>query len=275
MNVLLAVAVLFFVTFTLYPLLYLFSGSFKTLTETYGGFSSLIPRAPTLENYARILFQNLLEQTNFPKNARNSLLVAGMTIAISILMALPAAFVLARHRNLMVTLVSGWVRLAQVAGGIAVIIPLYLILRDLQLVNTLLGVSLAEAIPCSAFATWVLVSYIRQIPTEIEEAAVLDGATNWQVILHVVLPLIRPGLLSVVLVVFFISWNDFLGPLILINDPEYYTIIVALFTFIGQVGQVDWGMLLAFATLSCLPAIVVIIVAERHLVSGLMAGSGK
>jgi multiple sugar transport system permease protein len=198
-----------------------------------------------------------------------------MTIAISIVMALPAAFVIARQRGVMVTLVSGWVRLAQVVGGIAVIIPLYLILRELHLVNTLLGVSLAEAIPCSAFATWVLVSYVRQIPVEIEEAAILDGAGNWQVVLYVVLPLIRPGLLSVVLVVFFISWNDFLGPLILINDPERYTVTVALFTFIGQVGQVDWGTLLAFATLACLPAVVVIVLAERHLVSGLVAGSGK
>ena len=274
-NALLFVGVLFFVIFTLYPLVYMVSGSFKTLGETYSGFASLWPQNPTLENYNQVLFQGVLDQTNFLRNCRNSLGIAAMTIGISLLMALPAAFVIARHTNVAATLVSVWIRIAQVVGGIIVIIPLYLILREIGLVDTLLGVSLAQSIPFSAFATWVLVSYIRQIPSEIEEAARLDGCHNWQVIRHVVLPLIRPGLLSVILVVFFLSWNDFINPLILINDPDYYTVTVALFTFIGQVGQVDWGTLLAFGTLACLPGVVMIILAERHLVSGLLGGSVK
>lgn len=274
-NALVAAGVVFFVGFTLYPLVYMLSGSFKTLSEDYRGFATLIPRAPTLDNYVKLLLNNDLTQTNFFLDARNSLLIAAMTIAISMVVALPAAYVLARRQSMVTAVVGAWIRVAQVVGGIIVIIPLYVILKNLGLVNTLLGVSLAEAIPCSAFAIWVLISFIRQIPVELEEAARIDGAGSLQVLRRIILPLIRPGVFSVILVVFLISWNDFLNPLILINNADFYTVTVALFTFIGQPGQIDWGSLLSFGVLACVPAILVIVFAERQLVQGLVAGTGK
>jgi ABC-type glycerol-3-phosphate transport system permease component len=88
-----------------------------------------------------------------------------------------------------------------------------------------------------------------------------------------ILPLVRPGLMSVMLVVFLMSWSDFLNPLILLNNPGQYTVTVALYTFIGQPGQTLWGQLLAFGALGCLPLLLVIIFAERHIVRGLAAGA--
>ncbi len=264
----------FFVVFSLYPLVYLLSGSFKSLSEIYSGFATLIPKHPTLRNFRQLLFVNAnLQQINFLTAARNSILIALMTIAMTIAVSVPAAFVLARRQAWFITGVRGWARLAQVVGGIIVIIPLYLILRHLHLVNTLVGVSLAETIPASAFGIWVLVAFVRQVPYDIEEAARIDGAGEWTTLRRVVVPLIRPGITSVVLVVFVISWCDFLNPLILLNNAGQYTVTVALYTYIGQPGQTLWGQLLAFGLLACVPPLLVIILAERHIVRGFAAGA--
>jgi multiple sugar transport system permease protein len=251
------------------------SSSFKDLGEIYSGFASLLPDRPTLENYRTLLLNNTLDQTDFLVNARNSATVAVMTIAMTMAISIPAAFVLARQESIVITAVRGWVRVAQVVGGIVVIIPLYLILRQLGLTDTLFAVSLAQTIPASAFSIWVLVAFVRQVPPEVEEAARIDGAGDWRVLRHVIIPLIRPGMMSVVLVVFLMSWNDFLNPLILLSDPSLYTVTVALYTFIGQPGQIAWGQLMGFGMLSCLPPLLVILLAERHIVRGLVGGAVK
>jgi multiple sugar transport system permease protein len=274
-NVVLAVGLVFFFVFTMFPIVYMVSGSFKSLSEILSGFPSLIPSKPTIDNFSSILNSNSLTQTNFLLNAGNSLAIAGMTIAFSSVVGVPAAYVLARRTGFMSTAVRSWIRLAQIASGIIVIIPLYGILKDLGLIDNLLGVSLAETVPCSAFTIWVLVSFIRQVPIEIEEAARMDGASTLQVLRRIILPLVRPGLLSVVLVVFVLSWDDFLNPLILLTSGNLFTVTLGLFTFIGQVGQVEWGTLLAYSTLACIPPVLVIAFAERHLVRGLIAGTGK
>jgi multiple sugar transport system permease protein len=272
-TIAIAVGAIGFSAFALYPLIYLLSGSFESLSEIYSGFATLLPKQPSLANYHALLTNGGYQQINFLTDARNSLVIALMTIAITMAISVPAAFVLARHNSPVITLVRGWVRLAQVVGGIVVIIPLFLILLRLGLVNTLVSVSLAESIPASAFGIWVLTTFIRQVPYEIEEAARIDGASEWRVLGKVVLPLARPGLISIMLVVFLMSWSDFLNPLILLNSPNLYTVTVALYTFIGQPGQTLWGQLLAFGALGCLPPLLVIIFAERHIVRGLATGA--
>jgi len=275
-RVVILVGALFFVGFALYPLAYLASGALKTQSEIYSGFATLLPKHPTLTNLHRLLFANSsAEGISFFTAARNSIFIALMTIAFTVAVAVPAAFVLARRQTWFTALVRGWARLAQVVGGIVVIIPLFLILHHLHLINTLVGVSLAETIPCSAFGIWVLTAFVRQVPYEIEEAARMDGAGEWGVLRRVVVPLIRPGMTSVVLVVFLISWCDFLNPLVLLNSPGQYTVTVALYTYVGQPGQTLWGQLLAFGLLACVPPLFVIILAERHIVRGLVAGAVK
>lgn len=272
---LVALGLAFFTLFALFPFIFMLSGSFKSLVEIMSGFPSVIPRFPTLANFHDVLFGNNLVQTSYPLNVRNSMAIGAMTVAISMAIALPAALVLARQRFWWTTLVSGWVRIAQVVGGIVVLIPLYLVLRDFHLVNTLLGVSLAEAIPGSAFGIFILSSFIRQIPTDLDDAAEIDGANQWQTLRHVIIPLARPGILSVVLLVFLLSWNDFLNPLVLLQDPNNYTITIGLNTYFGMGGQVEWGRLLAVCVLSCIPPVLLIVFAERHIVRGLAAGAVK
>jgi multiple sugar transport system permease protein len=273
--VLMALGVLFFTLFALFPFIFMISGSFKRLIEIMSGFPSIIPKYPTLENYHYTLFNNQLLQTSYPLNVRNSLAISVMTVVICMAIALPAALTLARRSFWWTTIVSGWVRIAQVVGGIIVLIPLFLILRDLGLVNTFLGVSLAEAIPGSAFSIFILTSFIRQIPTDLDDAAEIDGASQLQTLRHVIVPLARPGILSVILLVFLLSWNDFLNPLILLQDPGNYTITIGLNTYIGTAQQIEWGRLLAVCTMSCIPPVLLIIFAERHIVRGLAAGAVK
>ncbi len=268
--------VVVFVGFALYPLAYLLSGSFKSIGEIYSGFAHLVPKHPTLANFRRILFVNTnVQEINFLTAALNSLLIALMTIAMTLVISVPAAYVLARRKSWYTGAVSGWVRLAQVVGGIVVIIPLYAILRHLHLVNNLFGVSLAETIPASAFGIWILAAFVRQLPYDIEEAARIDGAGEWGILRRIVVPLLRAGITSVVLVVFVISWCDFLNPLVLLNNPGQYTVTVALYTYIGQPGQTLWGQLLAFGLLGCVPPLLVIIFAERYIVRGFAAGAAQ
>ncbi len=274
-NALMALGIVFFTLFSVFPFIFMISGSFKTLFEIMSGFPSIIPRFPTLDNFHYALFGTGLVQTSYPLNVRNSLAIGTMTVAISMAISLPAALVLARQSFWWTTLVSGWIRIAQVVGGIVVLIPLYLILRDIHLVNTLLGVSLAEAIPGSAFGIFILSSFIRQIPTDLDDAAEIDGASQFQILRHVIIPLARPGILSVVLLVFLLSWNDFLNPLVLLQDPNNYTITIGLNTYFGMGGQVEWGRLLAVCVMSCIPPVLLIIFAERHIVRGLAAGALK
>lgn len=264
---------LFFAAFALFPFVYMVSGSFKTLSEIMSGFPSIIPGDPTLANYRYALFGNDLVQTSYPLNVRNSVVIAVTTVVIVMAISLPAALVLARQRFWWTTLLSGWARVAQVVGGIIVIIPLYIILRDLHLVNTLLGVSIAQAIPSSAFSIWVLTSFIRQIPTDLDDAASIDGAGQLQILRHVIIPLTRPGIVSVVLLVFLLSWNDFLNPLVLVNDPANYTITIGLNSYVGLGGQTEWGRLLCVCVMSCIPPVLLILFAERHIVRGLAAGA--
>jgi multiple sugar transport system permease protein len=267
--------VLFFGLFAVMPFVYMVSGSFKTLNEVLRGFPSIIPEQPTLTNYHYALFGNDLVQTSYPLNVRNSLSIAAMTVALVMVIALPAALVLARRQFWWTTLLSGWVRVAQVVSGIIVLIPTFLILRNLDLVDNLLGVSLAESIPLSAFAIWILTSFIREIPFALDEAAEIDGAGQWQRLLYIIIPLARPGIVGVTLLVFLGSWNDFLNPLILLSDPNKYTIMIGLNTYIGMGGQIEWGRLLCVCTMSCIPPALLIIFAERHIVRGLSAGAIK
>jgi len=265
----------FFVAFALFPLVFMVSGSFKSLGEIYSGAATLVPSSATLDNYRFVLFGNDLVQANYPVNAVNSVVVAAMTIAITMSVSLPASLIVARQRFWLSTFMAGWSRIAQVVGGIVVIIPLYLVLRQLHLTNNLLGVSLAQSIPGTAFSVWVLTSFVRQIPPELDEAASIDGANTWQILWHVILPLARTGIASVVLIVFLISWNDFLNPVILVRDPQLYTAMVAVFSYMGQEGQNDWGKVLCVSCLNSLVPLLVIILAERYIVRGLMAAAFK
>ncbi len=112
-------------------------------------------------------------------------------------------------------------------------------------------------------------------PYDIEEAARIDGAGEWGILRRIIVPLLRAGITSVVLVVFVISWCDFLNPLVLLNNPGQYTVTVALYTYIGQPGQTLWGQLLAFGLLGCVPPLLVIIFAERYIVRGFAAGAAQ
>jgi multiple sugar transport system permease protein len=275
-GLLVAVGMIFFAVFALYPFVYMISGSFKTLGEILTGYPSVLPKNPTMDNYHYALFGNNLVQTSYPLNVRNSVAIGAMTVLLTLAISLPAALALARYRFWWTLLLSGWVRVAQVVGGIILIIPLYIVLRDIGLVNTLPGVSVAEAIPGTAFSTWILASFIAQVPTDLDDAAGIDGAGSLQILWSVIIPLIRPGIVSVVILVFLqISWNDFLNPLILLNDPNNYTITIGLQTYIGMSGQAEWGRLMAVCVLSCIIPILLIVFADRQIIRGLAAGALK
>jgi trehalose/maltose transport system permease protein len=205
---------------------------------------------------------------------RNSLVVAGATTASCLLLGAPAAYALARLRfrggRAVLALLLGVAMFPQ----ISILSPLYLTLRRLGLIDTYAGLVL----PYTAFAmpltVWLLVGYFRQLPRDLEEAALVDGATRVETLLKIVLPLAAPGVAAAAILTFLFSWNEFLFALSFTLGPERQTVPVAIALFRGRY-QVPWGEILAAAAVATAPVALLVFAAQRRIVSGLTAGAIK
>ncbi len=157
---------------------------------------------------------------------------------------------------------------------IAIVSPLFLLLRELRLINTLPGLILPYASFALPLAIWLLTGYFRQMPREMEEAALADGATEWQLLRRIVLPIAAPGVATTAILTFIYCWNEFLFALSFTLGAERQTVPVAIALFRGQY-QVPWGEILAAASIATLPVAVVVLLFQRRIVDGLTAGTGK
>ena len=157
---------------------------------------------------------------------------------------------------------------------ISIVSPLYLVLRELRLLNTYPGLVLPYLTFAMPLTIWLLVGFFRQLPAELEEAAFMDGASRLRTLWEVVLPLAAPGLATTAILTFLYSWNEFLFALSFALGPERYTVPVAIALFRGQY-QVPWGEILAAAVVATVPVAVIVLVAQRRIVAGLTAGAVK
>ena len=197
------------------------------------------------------------------------------TTIIVTLISLPAAYALARFRTKMRGIATGWILLSQVFPFILIIIPLFLVLKQIGLVNNLLGLILVYTVWSLPFALWMLQGYVAGIPVELEEAGAMDGGSRLLILRRIVLPLLAPGLVATSLFTFISSWNEFFFALVLIQDPELQTLPLTLARFVGAEGQVQLGQLAAAALLATIPSLVFFALIQRRLTSGLMSGAVK
>ena len=165
--------------------------------------------------------------------------------------------------------------MSQVFPVILIIIPLFLILRDAGLVNTLPGLILVYTTYTMPFALWMLQGFAASIPAELEEAAAVDGASRFRTLTKVVFPLLLPGIAATAMFAFVSAWNEFFFALVLMQTPDNYTLPIALKMFIGGEGKVALGPLAAGAVLATIPSIIFFSIMQRKLVSGMLAGSVK
>ncbi|CAA9332004.1 MAG: ABC transporter, permease protein 2 (cluster 1, maltose/g3p/polyamine/iron) [uncultured Nocardioidaceae bacterium] len=259
-----------YVVFLGFPLLWLVSTSLKSTGEIVTGASRLLPTAPTLDN-----FRAAVERAELVQAGANTLRVSLATTVLVVLLSLPAAYALARFRTWLRPVTLSWVLLSQVFPVILVIIPLFLILKQFALVDSLAGLTVVYVVYSLPFALWMLQGFVAGIPRELEEAASVDGATRLRVLASIVFPLLRPGLVATALFTFISSWNEFLFALVLIQDPDKVTLSLTLSRFVGAEGQVQLGALAAGSLLATIPSLVFFLVIQRRLTSGLLTGAVK
>ena len=227
----------------------------------------LLPSHFTLEHY-RVVFA----QSALPRALGNSLAVAAMTTALVVLLGLLAAYAIAR----LPIPAKGWLLLGVVAATafpqIATVSPLYLLMRAFALRDTWTALVLAHTALGLPLVIWLLAGFIRDIPVELEQAAALDGASRAQVMRWVVVPLVGPGAASVALLTFLLSWNEFLYAYTFSATEASRTVPVALALFPG-VFEVPWGDIAAASILASLPPVLIVLVLQRYLIRGLLAGA--
>jgi multiple sugar transport system permease protein len=259
-----------YLVFLAFPLLWLTSSALKPAAELAIGNTGLLPANPTLGNFA-----TAVERADLGTAAWNSARVAaGATVAV-LLMALPAAYALARFRTRFKVVANGWVLVSQVFPVILVVLPLFLILRQFRLTDSLWGLTLVHAVYALPFALWMLQGYIAAIPRDIEEAGAVDGAGRARILTSIVAPLLGPGLVATAMFTLISSWNEFFFALVLIQDPDKVTLPLALSRFVSSEGQVQLGALAAGALLATVPSLLFFGAVQRRLTSGLVSGAVK
>nr|WP_042186960.1 carbohydrate ABC transporter permease [Kibdelosporangium sp. MJ126-NF4]CEL17706.1 putative sugar transporter integral membrane protein [Kibdelosporangium sp. MJ126-NF4]CTQ91069.1 putative sugar transporter integral membrane protein [Kibdelosporangium sp. MJ126-NF4] len=252
-----------------FPTYWLITTSFKTPGEVLSPRYDLIPFSVTFEN-----FTSALSKPGFTTFLTNSLIVTLGAVLTALVAGVLAAFPLARMRF------SGrkgflfLVLVAQLAPIEALLIPLYLLMRDAGLLNQLPSLLLVYMALTLPFTCWMLYGFVKGIPVELEEAAMIDGCGRWQAFRRVTLPLLGPGLVATSVFSFITAWNEFLFALVLMQDQGKRTIPVWLSTF-REAFLVDWGGIMAASVIYAVPALIFFLIVQRKLVSGLTAGAVK
>ncbi|HQZ37725.1 MAG TPA: carbohydrate ABC transporter permease [Vicinamibacterales bacterium] len=252
----------------LFPLYWAVISSFTPESRLFAA-PSLVPEALVLDHY-RALF----DARDFWTPIRNSLIVAGMTTLLSVTLGAGCAYALARLQFPGKAVTLAFVLAVSMFPQISIVSPLYLMLREVGLLNTYPGLVLPYLTFAMPLTIWMLVGFFRQLPAELEEAAFMDGASRLRTMWEVVLPLSAPGLATTAILTFLYSWNEFLFALSFAMGPERYTVPVAIALFRGQY-QVPWGEILAAAVVATAPVAAIVLVAQRRIVAGLMSGAVK
>ena len=251
-----------------FPVLWALLTSFKTERDVLAYPPKLV-FTPTLANYADVLFGS----ASVLPNLWSSFVVASVATALAMLIAIPAAYALARLEFPARHGTGFYVLATQMLPPVGLIIPYYLVLQKLAMLDTYSGLVVIYLTFSLPFAVWLLVSYFEDIPREMEEAALLDRAGRMRALWHVILPQVRGGIAVTTIFVFLNAWNEFLFAVVL-GGNRVRTVTVAMFNFIS-VEQTLWAKLAAGAVLAMAPVILLGLLAQRHIVKGLTVGAVK
>lgn len=260
--------VLLIVLFALGPYAWMILTSLKPQGELSAWPLHYWPREATLEHY-----RDLIARTSFAGSLGNSLIIAVGASVLGLGVSIPAAYAFSRFRfSGRRGLLTGFL-VINMFPVVLLIIPLFLMMRRLGLIDTYLGVILGHSTFSIPFAIWMLTSYFNAIPKDLDEAAMIDGASRLQTIRLIILPLLMPGVVTAGIYIFITSWNEYLFAMML-SGQAVRTVTVALQLFIGEF-TIQWGLLTAGGTLIALPVTFLFLLVQRRLVGGLTAGAVK
>lgn len=254
---------------SVFPFYYAIVTSFKTGTALFQ--VDYFPKSFSLDNYASVLTTGV-----FMRNLLNSLVVSSIVVILALFLAVTAAYALSRVRFrgrglLLMTILS-----VSMFPQIAVLTGLFEIVRYFSVFNTIWALIFSYMIFTLPFTVWVLTTFMRDLPLEIEEAAIVDGATPWIIIRRVFLPLMWPALVTTGLLAFIAAWNEFLYALTFTSSNERRTVPVAISLLSGaSEHEVPWGVIMAASVIVTVPLVILVLIFQRKIISGLTAGGVK
>jgi trehalose/maltose transport system permease protein len=258
------------VVVSVYPFLYTVTTSLKTGSALFD--ASLWPREPTLRNYVQ-LFEG---RQPFGRHLLNSILVATVTVAISLAMAITASYALGRIQFKGKGMLLLAILAVSMFPQVAVLSGMFELMQALGLYNQAIGLVVPYTVFTLPFTVWVLTTFMRGLPKELEEAAIMDGCGPMRIIFQVFMPLLWPALVSTGLLAFIGAWNEFLFALTFVNDDQQRTVPVSISLITGATAyEVPWGSIMAASVVVTVPLIVLVLVFQRKIVSGLTAGAVK
>ena len=247
-----------------FPFFWMALNSFKT-HDQITGYPPVFFFTPTLENV-----RNVFAQGQFVRYTWNSIVVSFGAVGLGMLLGLPAAYAIARHRQ------RGFafgILVCRMIPGIAFLVPWFIVFRFLGLLDSYLGLIVAHLVITVPLITWIMIGFFEEVPIELEEAARIDGCSRAGVFLRIALPLVRPGLVSAGILALIFAWNSFLFPLILAG-VETKTLPVLVYSFM-TFDFLDLGGIYAASTLITLPVVVMVLAVQRHFIRGLTIGGVK
>jgi multiple sugar transport system permease protein len=263
-SVLFYAAVIFISLVVLFPFLWMLSSSFKTQVDII----SWPPKflfSPTLQNYRRVF-----EEQDFVKYFINSTVVGGLAVGLSLVLGLPAAYSISRFTQQRLAV---FILLARLMPGISFLMPWYIIFSRLNLMDTYVALVLSHMLIALPIVVWIMSTYFNTIPVELEESAMVDGATRQYAFWAIILPMSGPGVITSATLSFIFSWNNFMFSQVL-SMEKTKTLPIAVYNFVSY-AEVDWGGVMAAAVAIMAPAIVLTMIFQKFVVKGLTMGAVK
>ncbi|MFZ1279474.1 MAG: carbohydrate ABC transporter permease [Ignavibacteriaceae bacterium] len=262
--------IIVYIVFLLFPLVWVVSSSLKSTPEIYSGSPTILPQQITFDHYISVIEGQQVFLTMW-----NSVIVGIVSTILVLLIAVPSAYAMVRYKSIINSGILGWILVSQIFPVILVMIPLYVLLRYMGLTDSLVGLILIYVVWSLPFVLWMMHGYVKSIPIELEEAAVIDGANRAQVIFKVLMPLLLPAIGASALFAFISAWNEFFFAFVLMKSPALATLQVELARYTGMEGQARTGPLAAASVIATIPSIILFVFMRKWLTTGLVSGALK
>jgi len=262
--------IIVYIVFLLFPLVWVVSSSLKSTPEIYSGSPTILPQQITFDHYVSVIEGQQVFLTMW-----NSVIVGIVSTILVLLIAVPSAYAMVRYKSIINSGILGWILVSQIFPVILVMIPLYVLLRYMGLTDSLVGLTLIYVVWSLPFVLWMMHGYVKSIPIELEEAAVIDGANRAQVIFKVLMPLLLPAIGASALFAFISAWNEFFFAFVLMKSPALATLQVELARYTGMEGQARTGPLAAASVIATIPSIILFVFMRKWLTTGLVSGALK
>ena len=263
-TILVIAAIIFFMM----PIFWLLTTAFKFGREAFA-----IPPKWIFFDFTLKNFQDVLQNSNTSRYLMNSIIVSAGATTLSLLLGVPAGYAIARSKSVLINSSSYFFLLLLMIPPIAMLIPFYLVMRDLHLLGGYAALIIIDTVFDAAFVVWMMRSYFKDVPQEMEEAALVDGASPAQAFLRIALPLSIPGIVASALYCIIFSWNDFLFALML-TSPKTKTIPLGILSSFSAV-EISWGRMAVMSIFAIIPALIISLFLNRYFVQGLTMGASK